>query len=76
MSGLVADPEGHVWVRPYRPESGMPERWWVVDLSGGLLGQVELPTRFRPMAIGADYVLGITTDELDVPLVRMYRLRR
>jgi len=35
-----------------------------------------IPPRFNPIEIGADYVLGIGWDELEVEYVRMYALER
>lgn len=35
-----------------------------------------MPDRFRPMAIGTDWVLGVKTDDLDVEFVLLYGLSR
>jgi len=41
---------------------------------GRRLGDVRLPDHFRPMAVTADRVYGVSTDELDVETVKVYAL--
>ena len=48
----------------------------VLSSVGQLLGRVVLPTRFRPLEIGSDYVLGVRTDDDDVPRVELWHLHR
>ena len=43
---------------------------------GALVGQVELPTRFTPLAIGEDHLLGVLRDDLDVERVVRIPLTR
>jgi hypothetical protein len=76
FAGLVADSEGYVWVRPYRPARDVPTPWLIVSPDGPILGEVELPYGVRPLEIGSDYVLALVYDEMDVPLVRVYGLER
>lgn len=76
-SSMLVDAEDHLWVQDYTlPGHEGPTTWSVFDPEGRLLGVVELPERFRPRQIGADFVLGIWTDEVDVQYVRLYGLER
>ncbi len=76
-SQLLVDSEDHLWVRDYkiRGTSG-PETWSVFAPEGQLLGTLQTPERLQVRQIGADFILGIWTDELDVSYVRMYALER
>jgi hypothetical protein len=51
-----------------------PPRWIVFDSDGRWLGAVEVPPNGRVSEIGADYVLGVWRDELDVERVQMFEL--
>lgn len=74
---LRADAEGHLWVRDVAlPGRDGPQRWSVFDPAGRLLGSVVTPERFVIHEIGADFVLGVWSDEFDVPHVRVYALER
>jgi hypothetical protein len=46
----------------------------VYGSDGRMRGALELPADFTVSEIGADYVLGIWRDELDVQHVRLYRI--
>jgi len=48
----------------------------VFDPDGRYLGPVYLPDRFSIWQIGADFVLGVRRDEMNVEFVEMYRLTR
>ncbi|MDP1859864.1 MAG: 6-bladed beta-propeller [Gemmatimonadaceae bacterium] len=48
----------------------------VLSPVGRLLGRVVLPKRFRPLEIGSDYLLGVRTDDDDVPRVELWHLYR
>jgi hypothetical protein len=72
---LLVDSEGYFWVEEYRrPDDEIP-RWTVFEPDGQLLGTLTLPTDLRVFEIGADYVLGVWRDELDVEHVRLHELR-
>lgn len=73
---LLVDRENNLWVQDY-PSPGAPLiSWTVFDPRGRMLGPVSLPSGFRPTDIGADYILGVWTDELGVERVRVYPLRK
>ena len=85
FSQFIADGTGGVWVREAHladaPGAGqlntmplVPSTWSVFDAEGRWSGDVTMPTRFMPMEIGADYVLGVARDSDGVETAVMYRL--
>jgi len=77
VADLAMGEEGDLWVRrTLRSEIAGEATWDVFDSRGQLLGEVTLPGGFTPHEIGQDYVLGVRLDELFVPYVEMYALRR
>jgi hypothetical protein len=72
----LLDDGGNLWVHEFQPAPAALPTWTVFDPDGRMLGAVSMPDRFRPMQIGADFVLGLWRDELDVQHVRMYRLEK
>jgi hypothetical protein len=86
-NALMTDRSGNLWVEQYDPLMALytpgparvqtiakPTRWDVFDRNGRWLTTVELPARFTPQEIGADYVLGVARNEDEEEGVRMYRL--
>jgi len=77
--GFRIDRLGYVWVLPYvirDPDSGAPVEWSVFDPGGELVATVLAPGHFRPMEIGLDHMLGVSTDAVGVERVHPYRLHR
>lgn len=77
-SGILADETGALWVRDYAPPWNMDrnQSWTVFAPGGQLVARVEMPPEFRAHQIGADFVLGVATDDLGVERVRLYDLSR
>ncbi len=85
---FLVDDDHNLWVLPYRAENELPfdldgfspkhsyPYAHVFDAEGTYLGEVALPDRFRPTAIGTDYVLGVSHDLEDVERIAMYRLSK
>lgn len=73
-SDLKADTEGNLWVADYLAPGEEQPRWTVFDAEGRMLGAIETPIGFTIHEIGADYLLGVERDELDVEHVVMYGL--
>lgn len=86
---LIVDRPGNLWAQRFDHRSvffkpgpastqTMPvaSRWDILDDAGRWLCTVDLPARFTPVEIGADYVAGVARDEDDVEQVRVYRLRK
>lgn len=76
-SEILMDSDGYLWVRDYRiPGTVGPEVWSVFGRDGRVAASVETPDGLRVEQIGRDFVLGIWTNELDVPTIRIYELVR
>lgn len=75
-ASLLVDRESNLWVQDYPSPGAASASWTVFGPEGAMLGQVAMPAAFRPTDIGADYVLGVWRDELDVERIRMYPLRK
>lgn len=86
---LLVDKVGNLWIQRYDYHSvfrtpgpvrtqtmTVASRWDVVDANGRWITTVDLPARFTPVEIGADYVAGLARDEDEVEQVRIYRLRK
>jgi hypothetical protein len=74
-AGLLAGPEGSIWVRRYaEPDRSAPTDFEVFDSTGRWLGGVRMPSGFDPARITAGAVVGTWKDDNDVPHVRVYRL--
>ncbi len=59
-----------------RPGEDSPQLWTVLSPEGKLLATAHLPREARVLEIGDDYVIVVTTDDLDVQYVQMYALTR
>lgn len=51
-------------------------RWRVLDEAGRRLAEVVTPANFFLVQVGADFVVGISVDDLDVQTVHVYPLQR
>lgn len=69
---LVVDELGLVWVGSY----SAPRSYHVYDTEGPLRARVTMPAGVEVLEIGADYVLGLTRDELDVERIILLDLER
>lgn len=75
FSSFMLGTDGRLWVAPYRRPGQEPRRWMAFEPDGTFSCHLERV----PMGIseiGADYVLGVQSDELGVQTVAMYRLGR
>ena len=70
------DTEGMLWVQEYDLPWDTVATWNVFDTGGRWLTNVDIPKRLSILDIGADYILGVTRDELDVERVDVHALRR
>jgi hypothetical protein len=73
---IIADRSGNLWVSAYRVNDDDSEHWRVFLADGTLIAEVEMPTRFRVLEIGDDYVLGRWRDDYGVEYVREHALTR
>ena len=75
-SDFLLDRLGLIWVAHYGIKGEEVFDWDVFDPAGAYLASLKIPSRFRPTEIGADYLLGVTTDDMAVERVSMYSLSR
>lgn len=73
---LLVDAGGGLWVQRLAWPGAVQPEWDVFDAEGRMMGAVPMPAGFRATQIGADFVLGVWTDEDGVEYVRMYGLRK
>ena len=73
---LLADRLDFLWVEDFQRPGAENRGWNIFDPEGALVGRATLPESFDPVEIGADYLLGIFRDEMNVEYVRMYDLSR
>ena len=75
---LLTDGLDHLWVREATlPGMDRPAPLWTVfDPEGRVLGFIETPDGLTILEIGADYILGRTTDDLGVESVQVWPLER
>ena len=78
FSAVLADPLGHLWVQEYTPpDADRPAPLWTVfDPDGHALGFVETPAGLSVLEIGADYILGLATDEIGIERIQVCALER
>lgn len=72
---LLVDPDGNAWVAGATPLDDGPTTWLVFSPDGALLGRVETPRGLEVLHVGRDELLGVVTDDFDVPYVRRHPLR-
>ena len=82
---FVAGAASELWVGPLEWSLGGLVRhatprgetvWSVYNRDGALLSDIVLPSGFRLMAAGDNYVAGLSRDDFDVPSVVVYQLNR
>ena len=76
FSALMEDPLGYLWIQHYRLPSEDRVVWSVFDPNGRIMGVIETPRTGEVLEIGANHLLTLHTDDLDVEHVRMWRLDR
>lgn len=74
FSDLSVSEEGEIWVAMTEFDGSEGYDWLVFSPTGELLGSVHTPPGLRIFSIQATHLLGVVTDELDVPYVRRYPL--
>ena len=76
VGGLNVDLDGNLWLERFSAGEGPGGEWVVLAPDGSFLARAQGPARFIPYEIGSDYLLGVWTDELEIPYVRRYPLRK
>jgi hypothetical protein len=73
---LLTDSQGLIWLEGFRADETQPGKYFVLSIDAEHVATVAAPAGFRATDIGADYVLGVTTDGDGVERIAMYRLTR
>lgn len=73
---LIVDTEGYFWLEEFRRPGDEIPQWTVFTPEGRMLGTLAVPSGLRVFEVGADYILGVWRDDLDVEHVRLHGLRR
>jgi hypothetical protein len=73
---IRVDRTGTLWVQEYAQPGADSVNWSTFDPTGRWLSEVTLPLAWQILDIGADYVLVLWRDDLDVEHVRTHALRR
>ncbi|MDE2870139.1 MAG: hypothetical protein OXQ94_00395 [Gemmatimonadota bacterium] len=75
---IKVDRLDHLWVQEYEPpgQERPGSLWTVFDPEGRVLGFVETPDGLDIFEIGEDYVLGQSSDEMNVEFVQVWPLER
>ena len=78
FEAVLVDERGYVWLAKTKGRSNYYEatRWEVFAPTGEWLGAVVTPARFIVHEFGAEYVLGVWLDDLDVEHVQVLRVFR
>ena len=75
VTGMMLTDEGRIWLGR-QPDAAGRKTWTILDAEGRAIGDLELRSTFRPMALAGDIVWGVETDDLDIPYVVGVRFRR
>ena len=76
VTALVPGADGSVWLRREIPPGADVALWDVVDSDGAVVAAVRAPVSLRVLHADGTRVWGTLTDEMDVPSVVRYRLRK
>ncbi|MEM7414152.1 MAG: 6-bladed beta-propeller [Gemmatimonadota bacterium] len=60
---------GNLWISLYDPDRANETTWLVFTLDGDLRGSVRTPPGFSLRSIEASHVIGVVTDDFDVPFI-------
>lgn len=76
IAGLAVDPDGNAWVQAEPRPGAEKTRWAVLSPQGTVEAHVDVPTGLRVLEVGRDHLVGLWRDEMGVPSVRVYQVRR
>jgi len=76
FEGLLAGPQGEIWVSAYAGTRATPTYYIVLDSTGRPRGRVNVPAGSRVREAGPDYVILAHEDADGVESIRVHRLRR
>ena len=76
FSSAVIRTDGEIWVEQSLFDTSEGAEWLVFSASGELRGSVDMPPGLRVFEVHGEFVVGVVSDEFDVPYVRRYPLTR
>ena len=74
LTGLVVDDEERIWVGERSESAGDDWKWTAYTQEGSAVGSVRLPSNFKLRVVRDGRLVGVATDELDIPRVQVYRI--
>lgn len=74
FQSLLVDEDGRLWAELYRWRGSVEPQWMVFDVDGRARGVVSTPRGVDVQYIGADYILGVRRDRMDVEYVQRHRV--
>jgi hypothetical protein len=74
LSSIQFDQVGNLWVEEYGQPRDQRSIWQVFGRDGRLTARAGIPTELQVLDIGADYLMGITRDELGVERILQFAL--
>lgn len=76
VSAVVAGEDGTVWLRREEQESRETVHWTVLGANGRVAAHVRAPRGLDIQQVQRSQVWGVMTDDLDVPYIHRYAIRR
>jgi hypothetical protein len=73
---IRVDRAGMLWVQDYELPGSDTVTWSIFDVEGHWISELVVPRDWQVLDIGADYLLVLVEDELDIERVRKYSLDR
>lgn len=73
---VVVSDDNHVWVQTFTEDDASTQTWNIFDPGWRYVSAVELPNRLSIHRITEDHVYGEFEDELEVPYVKRYAIRK
>lgn len=75
-AGIVVADEGRIWAKEFpRPRDTGPDRWLIFGSGGRFVCYASMPKGMEVWDVGADFVLGVERDSLNVEYIVERRLR-
>ena len=76
VDAIRVDSNDDIWLRVGASPRATDATWTVLDPRGRWLGDVSLPASLTLLEIGADYLVTLDRDDMDVERVRVFGLRK
>jgi hypothetical protein len=71
---LLVDDSDNLWVEEYPVPGTRTHHWAIFNPAGSRIARIDLPTGFRLLQAGRDYVLGVWRDDYDTDFLRIYSI--